>query len=179
MTKYINIRHLHYGYNPDPDTEILIIGTFNPGTDTNKADFFYGRPRNHIWTLLPTAFGEPDLKGQTKEKKIKFIRDHKIDFTDLISVISIPKGTETDYRDSFIDGKVTEWNNVISIISELKNLKKVCFTRKTFSAIPNIKRKIEEVREYCENHGIFFRYMITPARIYSIEKQKEWSDFIL
>ncbi len=178
MTKYINIRHLHYGYNHDTDTETLIIGTFNPGSDTNKADFFYGRPRNHLWTLLPTAFREPGLKGQTKANKIKFIKEHKIDFTDLISEISVPEGTETDYRDTFIDDKVTEWNDVISIISGLKNLMKVCFTRKTFSDIPNIKRQIEEVREYCETHGIYFKYMTTPARIYSKEKQKEWSEFI-
>ncbi len=169
---------MHYGYEPDTDTEILIIGTFNPDTETNKADFFYGRPKNHLWTLLPVALGEPDLKGQTKEKKIGFIRKHKLDFADLITSISIPKGSETDYRDSFIDGKVTEWNDVISIISGLKNLKKICFTRKTFSDIPNIKRMIEGVREHCKNHGILFRYMITPARIYSKEKQDEWSEFI-
>ena len=179
LTKYINIRHLHYGYAPDPDTEILIIGTFNPGAKSNKADFFYGRPKNHLWTLLTTSFKEHDLKAQTKEKKIGFIRKHKIDFTDLISAISIPHGSETDYRDSFIDDKVTEWNDIISIISDIKNLKKVCFTRKTFSDIPNIKRKIEEVREYCETHGIIFKNMITPARIYSKEKQEEWSNFIL
>lgn len=54
----------------DPRTEILIIGTFNPDTQGNEADFFYGRGRNFFWRLLPFVFDEPDLKGADKQKKL-------------------------------------------------------------------------------------------------------------
>ena len=37
-------------YNP----EILILGTFNPDLNTNKADFFYGR--NYFWTGFKNLF---------------------------------------------------------------------------------------------------------------------------
>ncbi len=173
--KMVRIKHRCRDYKPDPATEILIIGTFNPDTDHNSADFFYGRPKNHLWTLLPAAYNEPYLKKAHKDDKIAFIKKHKIGFADLISEISVPENTETDYRDSFIDDKVSAWNDVISQISSLKKLKKVCFTRKTFSEIPNIRKKIEEIRSYCEEKGIYFQYLITPARIYSADKQNEWS----
>jgi len=174
----VKIKHRCRDYNTDPAAEILIIGTFNPDTNNNPADFFYCRPKNHLWTLLPSAFNEPDLKKASKADKLSFIRMHKIDFTDLISEISIPEGTETDYRDSFIDDKVTKWRDVIGEISNLEYLKKVCFTRKTFSEIPNIRKKIEEIRSYCEEKGICFQYLITPARIYSACKQDEWTEFV-
>jgi G:T/U-mismatch repair DNA glycosylase len=36
---------------------MLIIGTFNPATYKNQADFFYSRGKNYFWRLLPVAFG--------------------------------------------------------------------------------------------------------------------------
>ena len=175
--KMVRIKHRCRDYKPDPATEILIIGTFNPDTDHNSADFFYGRPKNHLWTLLPAAFNEPDLKKASRNEKLAFIKKHKIGFTDLIAEISLPVNAETDYRDSFIDNKVTEWNDAISQISSLKKLNRVCFTRKTFSGVQNIKKRIEEIRQYCEEKGICFQYLITPARIYSADKQNEWTGF--
>jgi len=173
-----NVKHRSRDHRISPVTETLIIGTFNPDSENNPADFFYGRPKNHLWKLLSEAFGEPDLKSASKEAKISFINRHKIDFIDIISEISIPEDTLSDYRDIFIDDKVIRWNDVIAEINCLKNLKKVCFTRKTFSDIPYIKEKIEEVRLLCQNIGIFFKYLITPARIYSNEKQIEWAEFV-
>ncbi len=173
----VKIKHKCRDYKIYPASEILIIGTFNPDTQNNPADFFYGRTKNHLWTLLPAAYNEPDLKKADIDEKLAFLKKHMITFTDLISEISVPESSETDYRDSFIDDKVTEWNDVISRISSLKKLKKVCFTRKTFSGIPNIKKSIEEIRWYCEEKGICFQYLITPARIYYAEKQKEWTRF--
>lgn len=174
----VKIKHRCRDYKPDPAAEILIIGTFNPDIKTNPADFFYGRPKNHLWTLMSAAYNEPDLKKSARDEKLAFLNKHKIAFSDLISEICVPENTETFYRDSFIDDKVKAWNDVISQISCLKKLKKVCFTRKTFSGIPNIKQRIEEIRSFCEEKGICFQYLITPARIYSEDKLREWTEFI-
>ncbi len=173
----IRIKHKFIDHQIDPNTETLIIGTFNPDIEGNKAEFFYGRSKNYLWTLLPTAFEESNLKGKTKTEKIAFIKKHKIDFIDLISEIEVQDDEKLNYTDTLIDGKVTEWTEVIEEISKLQHLNRIGFTRRTFSGIPNIKQQIEEVKKYADQNGILFQFLTTPARFYNQQKQEEWSLF--
>lgn len=174
MTK---IRHRLLSHRINPKTEILIIGTFNPDTNENIADFFYGRQRNFLWTLIPTAFGETSLKGKRKDQKLKFIEKYKFDFIDLISEVDVDE--VANYNDGYLDDKVTGWRNVIAEIEKLPNLKRICLTRKSFGDIPNMKKKIDEIKNYCDEKKIPFRFLTTPARLYSQKKQTEWSDFFV
>jgi G:T/U-mismatch repair DNA glycosylase len=160
------------------ETETLIVGTFNPETDGNGAEFFYGRGRNYLWRLLPIAFNETNLKQADILEKFSFIKRRKIDFIDLILQIDVDNGQETNYSDSYIDSKEIKWRDVIAEIEKLKSLKRVCFTRKTFSGIPNMQKRIETIQEFCEKNGILFKAMTTPARFYSIDKQTEWTNFL-
>ena len=57
---------------PMAGKKIVIIGTFNPDVEENKAEFFYGRSRNYFWNLLPKVFGYEPLKEKDIEEKIKF-----------------------------------------------------------------------------------------------------------
>lgn len=157
------------------ETTIVIVGTFNPETPENKADFFYGRTQNHLWTLLPSAFGEPSLKNRDKEEKSRFMERHTIDFTDVITSVNVDK--PDDYRDDYIDGRVVEWTDVIGQLRKLPHLKKVCVTRKSFSGIPNIRQRFLEIEAYCMENGIRFQHLITPARGYTAAKQAEWNAF--
>ncbi|WP_111672445.1 uracil-DNA glycosylase family protein [Algoriphagus litoralis] len=175
----ITVQHRFATHSIHPETQTLIIGTFNPETKANSAEFFYGRSRNHLWKILPTAFGEPSLKGSSTLEKILFIRRHKLDFTDLISDVHVEEGQEANYDDRYLDGKISRWQDIPSQIEELPELKKVCFTRRTFSGIPNMKRKIEEIKLHCEKNNIYFKELTTPARIYTESKQLEWNDFLL
>ena len=175
----ITVQHRFLNHKINPKTETLIIGTFNPETEENEAEFFYGRSRNYLWRLLPTAFGNRDLKGASKQEKLDFIKQQKIDFTDLVEEIQVEEGQEANYCDGYIDNKITRRKNVISLIDTLPSLKRVCFTRKTFSDIPNIKKQISEIQKHCENKGITFRTLITPARLYTEDKQTEWTNFLL
>ena len=102
MTK---IKHRFINHKINPQTEILVIGTFNPDTDKNKADFFYGRPRNFLWTLISTSFGKTSLKGKSKEEKLQFIELFKIDFIDLISEVEVEE--VANYNDHYLDDKVS------------------------------------------------------------------------
>ena len=68
------IKHRFLSHEINSATEILIIGTFNPDAKDNKAEFFYGRDRNFLWRLLPTAFGIENLKDKTKREKLDFIQ---------------------------------------------------------------------------------------------------------
>lgn len=169
------IKHRFLNHSINPKTETLIIGTFNPETPDNKADFFYGRGKNYLWQLLPQSFGLNSLKKETVSNKLKFISEYKIDFIDLIEQVEAEnlKG----YYDGDLDKSSPVWRNIIGEISKLNNINKVCFTRKSFSDIPNMKKQIDLIQEYCDLHGIIFTCLITPARFYSNEKQKEWQEF--
>ena len=110
-------RFLHHKINPD--TEILIIGTFNPEAEGNDADFFYGRVKNHLWNLLPQAFGNTSLKGKSKEEKLSFIKTYKVDFVDVISEVEVDDGSEANYNDDYLDSRITTES---LIVEELGNL---------------------------------------------------------
>lgn len=173
----ITIKHRFISYPIDPDTEYLIIGTFNPETEKNKAEFFYGRSQNYLWTLLPAAFGEENLKKLPKREKEAFICKYKIRLVDLIEEVTVDEGEEANYNDVYIDKRVTKWRDIISLIDNLPYLKKVCFTRKTFAGISNIRKQIEKIQGYCESRGVGFKALPTPARFYNENKQQVWTDF--
>lgn len=157
------------------DTEIIIIGTFNPETPENSADFFYGRTQNHLWTLLPVAFGKTSLKTGGKDAKTRFLTEYKIDFMDVIKSVDVEK--PDDYRDDYIDNCVVEWFDIIARLKQLPALKKVCITRKTVAGIPNIRKRLLEIEQYCRENNLQFQYLITPARGYTKLKQEEWNTF--
>ncbi len=169
------IQHRFTDHKINSKTETLIIGTFNPDTEKNIAEFFYGRQRNFLWTLITTAFGEASLKGKSKEEKLKFIEKRKIDFIDLISVVEVEE--VANYNDAYLDTRVSEWKNIISEIKKLPNIKRVCLTRKSFSDIPNMKTEIDKIKNYCESQNIKFQFLTSPARFYRADKQQEWSNF--
>lgn len=167
------IQHKFLSHFISKETELLVIGTFNPNSKDNPAEFFYGRIRNYLWRLLPIAFGEEDLKNKSVVEKINFIQKHKIDFIDLIKEVDVD--CETNYDDTYIDNKVSEWRDIIGELQKLKAIKKVCFTRKSTTDIPNMKKRIDEVQKFCEANEIDFKYLVTPARFYNLNKQNIWN----
>lgn len=169
------IRHKFRDHKINPQTEILVVGTFNPDTIENIAEFFYSRQRNYLWELIPTAFAEDSLKGKSKEDKLEFIAKYKIDFIDLISAVDVDKAS--NYADKYLDNKVLEWKDIIPVIRNLSNIKQVCLTRKSFTDIPNMKIRIDEIKKYCDEFKIVFKFLITPARFYRADKQEEWTMF--
>ncbi|MEO8087519.1 MAG: hypothetical protein ABI763_11900 [Bacteroidota bacterium] len=173
------VKHRFSEHNISPRTEILIIGTFNPETPNNSADFFYGRKRNYLWQLLPAAFGHDSLKSKSIEEKKNFLSKYFIDFVDLICEVDVEEGHESNYEDKYIDSRITKWKNVVDAIKELKYLKRVAFTRKTLTGIPKISKMILEVKQYCDETGISFQFLMTPARTYSAFKQNLWTDFFI
>lgn len=154
-------------------TEILIIGTFNPDIPEGP-DFFYGRPRNFLWQLLPQAFGIPSLKYATLKAKKDFMRDYRVDFADLISSVNAEAGQEQNVADVYIDSRVQSWTRIKLIIDQLPDLSSVFFTRKSFGGVPNIKRQIFEIEEYVRDRNLYFACLETPARYPGVAKQKFW-----
>lgn len=163
---------------PDAGTEILILGTFVPETEQDT-DFFYGRPRNYLWHLLPICWKGESLKDATLSDKQDFMQKHKIGFADLINAVEVPEGEETNTDDTFVDTHVLRWNDIISLIDSLTALKAVYFTKKTFNGIPNIKVKVGAIAAHCREKGIRICKVETPARHFSVEKQQQWIDTIV
>ncbi len=131
---------------------------------------------------MSVIFGEKCLRYSEEEEKEDFIKRHKIDFADLIEEIDIAAQYLSSYKDITLD---ENWNaakckNIPQEISHLNKLKKVCFTRKTFQHIPNIRKKVEELERWCKNHEIEFRSLPTPANYAKVDAQKrfeEWKAF--
>lgn len=144
-----------------------------------QSGFFYSTGRNYLWKLLTRAYEHNDLSNKSIEEKKKFMLVKKIDFIDLISEVSVDDAKKGSRSDKYIDDKVTVWRNVLKEIDKLKYIKKVCFSRKTLKDIPEISKHIKEIEMFCVNNKISFKYLKTPARFYSNEKQILWSDFLI
>ncbi|RYG18264.1 MAG: hypothetical protein EOO07_09325, partial [Chitinophagaceae bacterium] len=138
---------------PSSDTEILILGTFVPEGEEDT-DFFYGRPRNFLWHLLPLCWKQESLKESSLSLKQEFIQKKKIGFADLIETLEVPEGEELNTDDTMVDSHVTRWSDIVALIDTLPNLKAVYFTRKTFNGIPNMKVQLGVIAAHCKQKNI-------------------------
>jgi len=172
------ILHKFREHQVNPQTEILILGTFNPDIPAGP-DFFYGRTRNFLWHMLPQCWNLEPLKESSLLNKQEFMAAYKIDFADIIHSIDVPEGEESNVDDTFIDNHVQEWKDINALIESLPNLKAVYFTRKTFNGIANMRIQIIKVANFCKQKNIRFCKLETPARFYSPEKQQQWIDTIV
>lgn len=172
----VTIKHKFRDFENYTDIEILILGTFNPDADDNNAEFFYGRGRNYLWNLLPKVFKHEELKTSSYLDKVSFIQINKIGFLDIIQEVEMESGNETNYADSFIDRRVTKWTDFEVFINKYSAIKKVYFTRKTFSGIPNMEERIGLIKKICQSRNIGFFILPTPARFENQEKLNEWKE---
>ena len=158
---------------------MLIIGTFNPGHECNKDnEFFYDSPGNRLWKLLPNVFGEQDLRNSTRDQKLKFSRDKRIDFIDIIEEVEVEEEQACNRADKYIDGKVTQWRNVSDQLQKLSSLNRVCFTRSTLKDVRNIKAQVDKLSKYLESRKLQLRLIRTPAWIPHKDEQSLWTNFI-
>lgn len=162
----------------NPETEILLVGTFTHD-HPHSGDFFFGRPRNFLWHLLPICFKEPSLKDASLLQKQAFMQEFKIDFVDVIETLEVEDGEEEIMEDDFIDTTAHSFTDLISVVQNLPNLKAVYFTRKTFNGIPNIKTQVSILAKHCLQNNIRMCKLDTPARHFSVEKQQQWIDTIV
>jgi G:T/U-mismatch repair DNA glycosylase len=165
-------------YQVNIHSEILILGTFSHNI-VDGADFFYGKPRNFLWHLLPISFGLTSLKEADIAAKKIFMTKYKIDFADVIETLNVPEGEENNLDDTFIDTHAFEWKNINSLINTLPHLKAVYFTRKTFNGINNAKQQITQIAKHCLQKNIRFCKLETPAKYFDDTKQKQWIDTIV
>lgn len=175
----INIKHKFGGAYLPTNPKILFLGTFNPKASGNNANFFYSRPRNYFWQLLPIVLKKQSLKNALPIVKKKFLNHNHIALMDLIYQINVPSSQSTNYADAYIDKYVSKWNckKLIYVINKYP-IKHIFFTRKTFTGIPNMKKKINQLEKLFNRKKIIFSKLPTPARYAGIKKQEEWNKVI-
>ena len=127
---------------------------------------------------MPKVFEWKPLKNATLQEKKDFINKFNIGFVDIIQEIEVGIGQETNYKDNYIDGKVTKWLDIESFIENHQLLKKVFLTRKTFKDIPRIKKQIDLIKDICYRKDIEFYCLPSPARYENNKKLDEWISII-
>lgn len=172
------ILHKFRNHQVSQNTEILILGTFNPDIPDGPT-FFYGRPRNHLWQLLPGCWDLGSLKNSPLDAKRSLMIQYKIDFADLIESVNVEIGQQANFLDTYIDRRIKKWKNITELFNQLPKLKAVYFTRKTFGGIPEIHNKIKEIRNHCQQNEIRFCLLVTPARFANAAKQQQWINTII
>jgi G:T/U-mismatch repair DNA glycosylase len=163
--------HKFRDHEINPETEMLILGTFHPDT-SRSGDFFYTETGNFLWKILPACYDEDDLRRRQLSSKKEFMARHRIDFADIID--SLKPGQEYRFGDEFIDDYVDKWNNIENLIDGLDKLQAVYFTRKTFGRIPCIEERIAQIRNHCVEKCLRFSLLGTPARHSDLGKILNW-----
>ncbi|HRR28546.1 MAG TPA: hypothetical protein P5270_04225 [Victivallales bacterium] len=93
----MSCRHRFYDkLIPEWPIKYLFIGTFNPEWNSgNDAAYFYGRPQNRFWEIMPIALNfESQIKNRSNPEVLElFLKKNKIGLTDLIVEV-----TNADYK---------------------------------------------------------------------------------
>lgn len=193
--KYIHHKNTKWHWKNSDRTKTLIVGTFNPRIDDNKAKFFYSRPRNSLWKILPAAVENITSKDECEkvslckcnaEIKERFAKDNMIGFVDLIKRVDragfIERcGGRIKFGDKEMSGLVGEadWEDVLAEIARLKNhLDRVGFTRRTLDDVPYLREPVQRLEKFCCDNKIYFKRLLTPARGWSKSKQEGWNVFM-
>jgi len=169
------ISDLEYLENNPPvgKHHLLVVGTFNADINGNEAKWFYGRPGNEFWCLLPRMMDEPTLHPVDRVESLDelvevwkiYCKNKRIIIVDLFKTISTELKDHNDKE--FAKLKVMEYS--------LFDFKKA-FLNSTFDGIlftwkggeekntlTSIKKEYET---FFESKGSKIMHMLTPALTY-------------
>ncbi|MBK6331074.1 MAG: hypothetical protein IPF62_11370 [Bacteroidetes bacterium] len=174
----------NYGLFPNWKYKTLIIGTFNPENAwmaTNSALYFYGRPRNYFWKVLPcftvsNPIPDPAINRLNINAQRDFLISNKVALTDLLINILDADITRADHRQwikSFKDADLQrfskfEWNtdHIIKQIQD-EQVTHVYFTRlgtpNANVAINSFENQMRIIEKYCNSKEIINKRLYTPS----------------
>jgi G:T/U-mismatch repair DNA glycosylase len=150
---------------------VLIIGTFNPAWEqlANTATWFYGRPNNYFWDVLPRLYGNPPLRQAGAKAWRNFCKQHHIALTDVLYSIGDANASNAahiqtlkTYRDDAIAKHFHEfvWVDVIAILKRHRHIQHVYFTRQ---ASGFWQPAWQTIAAYCQDHQITCHTLLTPS----------------
>lgn len=103
LFKYTDLEPLE-NHPPQGEYEILIVGTFNGDIEGNLATWFYGRPENEFWCLLPRMLNKRSLHPVDCDQSVaelteiwkQFCKDNRIIIIDLFKDILVDLPNHAD-----------------------------------------------------------------------------------
>ena len=81
----------------DEYSRVLILGSI-PSIKSREDGFYYAHPRNRFWKTLEQVFKENI--GESKEEKIKFLKNHKIALFDVLQSCDITSSSDSSIKNS-------------------------------------------------------------------------------
>ena len=164
---------------PQWNSSTLIIGTFNPQNEfcpNNVAGFYYQRPRNYFWRVLPLIAGENSIENNNTAEQLDFLHKHKIGITDIlvsindaeenneehINLISTVKDNDIELFNEFT------WNtqNIIQYIIE-NNCSHIYFTRlgnpDAMVNFNSFEHQMRIIEDYCNENNIYTNRLHSPT----------------
>ena len=96
--KNIDMREIRHQFEaedwffPNWELKVLLVGTFNP-SGGESVHYFYGRGRNHMWSIVSHCIGK-DLHPNQGVEFFNTIRELGIGCMDLLRSVSVPKEGE-------------------------------------------------------------------------------------
>ncbi|GAB6045195.1 DNA-deoxyinosine glycosylase [Caminibacter profundus] len=149
------------------DSEILILGTF-PSIKSFENNFYYSHPKNQFWDILSIIFN--DKKPDSIEKKINFLKRHKIALWDTVCECKRNKGNSRDDNLEIIKPCPIE-----KLLKQYPNIKKLAVTSRL------AERVLKKHFSFLTLHFSLI-YLPSPsplnARMKLNEKAKKWKELL-
>ena len=172
------------GLLPKWKYKTLIIGTFNPENnwkEDNKAEYFYGRPRNYFWRALPcftvpSPIPNPAIAHHNIATQKEFLKKYEIGLTDLLIRINdadwdnnIHRQWINKVKDKDIERfSNLEWNTNY-IIQQIKKqgIAAVYFTKlgNRLGNVPfnTFEYQMRLIEKYCDENDIINYRLHSPS----------------
>ncbi len=161
------------GLLPNWDADTLIIGTFNPEnewTPDNDANYFYGRPRNLLWELLPRFANNAAIHRQDIDNQYDFLQSNHIALTDLLISIddaNIENLQHLNWIRNYKDTNINNfheftWNTeqIVNFI-HFKNIQAVYFTKLGGEA--PFGEQMTFIETFCDANNILHFRLNSPS----------------
>jgi hypothetical protein len=161
---YLNLEKLDY----KPTT--LIVGTFNPLIEGNKAEWFYGRFDNNFWDVLPRIYGEQSMRCSKPDEWKAFCKHQRIAITDLISCIEDADLTNPShaallktYSDKTIAEKFKKHTpiKIDELVEAYPTIKNIYLTRGTSDNF--WKNLWNPIVQYAKQNELYQSTLLTPS----------------
>lgn len=168
---------------PSGKFHLLVVGTFNASIEGNNATWFYGRPENEFWCLLPRMMNEPTLHPVDRDEPIEelnglwkqFCVDKQIIIVDLFKAVHKELTNHSDKElEQLNEDEYTPFDFETAFADT--QFDTVLFTWKGMARNRLTVLKNQYIESF-QPKGSRILHMLTPSLAYSkprIYKLKQW-----
>ncbi len=164
---------------------LLVVGTFNPARDNNPARWYYGRPENEFWCLLPRMMNQPSLHLVDRDESPdelanlwkKYCQHRRIVIIDIFKEVFVEL---PDYSDSHLQHLHPDQYTPFNFEQAFANahFDGLLFTWK--GQIPNRLTTLkQQYINFFQQKGTHIMHMLTPSMAYSKSrtfKLNQWKE---